>query len=182
MWAQCHQLWHSRKKRFPICSTTMEPKGKTNERVQQTMGTGFTQPIHRGHPHQLKLEPPVKYLGQRRLGVQAWLMKQEWYLRLSRFSMEEWVEIAALRLDGAAATWAKALLLEVSEKKRMPYTWAEFRTHTIARFESVTKNEEVRWELRKLCQTRRVVGYTTKLQEQKCRLLTMMDKERSQCI
>ena len=66
--------------------------------------------------------------------------------------MEDWVEIAALRLDGAAATWANALLLEVSEGKRMPYTWEEFCRHMIACFEPVTENEEARWELRELRQ------------------------------
>ena len=91
--------------------------------------------------------------------------------------MEDWVEIAALRLDGAAATWANALLLEVSERKRMPYTWDEFRTHMIARFEFVTENEEARRELRELHQTRRVAGYTTKFQELKSRLPTMTDEE-----
>ena len=64
--------------------------------------------------------------------------------------MEDWVEIAALRLDGAAATWANALLFEVSKGKRMPYTWEEFHTHMIARFEFVAENEEARWELREL--------------------------------
>ena len=64
--------------------------------------------------------------------------------------MDNWVEIAALRLDGVAVTWANALLLEVSEGKRMPDTWEEFRRHIIARFESVTKNEEARRELREL--------------------------------
>ena len=76
--------------------------------------------------------------------------------------MEDWVEIAALRLDGAAATWVNALFLEVSEGKWMPYTWEEFSRHMSARFEFVTKNEEAWRELRKLSQTRRVVGYTTK--------------------
>ena len=47
-----------------------------------------------------------------------------------------------MRLDGAIATWANALLLEVSERKRMPYTWDEFYTHMITRFEFVTENEE----------------------------------------
>ena len=51
------------------------------------------------------------------------------------FFVEDWVEIAALRLDGAAATWDNAVLFEVCERKRVPYTWDEFRTHMIARFE-----------------------------------------------
>ena len=91
--------------------------------------------------------------------------------------MGYWAEIAALRLDRAAATWANALRLEVSEGKRMPYTWEEFRRHMIARFESVTENEEARRELRELRQTGRVAGYTAKFQELKSRLPTMMDEE-----
>ena len=81
--------------------------------------------------------------------------------------MEYWVEIVALRLYGAAATWANALLLEVYEGKRMPYTWEEFHRHMIARFEFVTENEEARCELRELCQVGRVVGYKQNSKNQK---------------
>ena len=65
-----------------------------------------------------------------------------------------------MKLDEAAMTWANALLLEVPERKRMPYTWDEFHICMIAHFESVTKNEEARRELRELRQTRRVAGCT----------------------
>ena len=33
------------------------------------------------------------------------------------FFVEDWVKIAVFRLDGVAATWANALLLEVSERE-----------------------------------------------------------------
>ena len=89
-------------------------------------------------------------------------MQEERYLRLSRFSVEDCVDIVALRLDGLAATWANAQLLEVSKRKRMPYIWDEFHTHMIAHFESITDNEEVRRELREVCQTRRVASYRAK--------------------
>ena len=145
-----------------MLSATKGQVGETSEGFRQSLGTGFTQPIHPSYTQQLKLEPSAKYSGQRRLGVRAWLMQEERYLRLSRFSMEDWVEIVALRLDGAAGTWANALLLEVSESKRMPYTWDEFHTRMIPRFESVIKNEEAQRELRELCRTRRVAGCTTK--------------------
>ena len=69
-------------------------------------------------------------------------MQEERYLRLSHFFVEDWVEIAALKLDEAAMTWANALLLEVPKRKRMPYTWDEFHTCMIACFEPVTKSEE----------------------------------------
>lgn len=74
-------------------------------------------------------------------------------------------------------TWANALLLEVSEGKRAPYMWDEFHMRMIARFESITKNEEVHKELRELCQIARVVGYTTKFQELHSRLLGIVDQE-----
>ena len=57
----------------------------------------------------------------------------------------------------------------------MQYTWDEFREHMIARFDSTTENEEARWELRELRQTRRVVGYTTKFQKLKRKLPTITD-------
>ena len=69
-------------------------------------------------------------------------MQEERYLQLSQFSAEDWVEIATLRLEGATETWANALLLEVFEKKQMPYMWDEYQTPMIARFESITENEE----------------------------------------
>ena len=47
----------------------------------------------------------------------------------------------------------------------------------IARFESVTENEEAQRELRELRQTGRIAGYTTKFQELKSKLPTMMDEE-----
>ena len=145
-----------------MLSATKGQVGETSEGFWQSLGTGFTQPLHPGYTQQLKLEPLEKYSRQRRPRVRAWLMQEELYLRLSHFSVEDWVEIAALRLDGAAVTWANALLLEVSEGKRMPYVWEEFHRHMIARFESFTENEEAQRELRELCRTRRVAGCTTK--------------------
>ena len=47
----------------------------------------------------------------------------------------------------------------------------------IARFESVTENEEAWRDLRELRQTGRVAGYTAKFQELKSRLPTMADEE-----
>ena len=91
--------------------------------------------------------------------------------------MEDWVEIAALRLDGVAVTWANALLLEVSEGERMPYTWEEFCRHMIARFASFIENEEARRELRELHQIGRLAGCIAKFQELKSRLPTMTDEE-----
>lgn len=75
-------------------------------------------------------------------------MKGEWYLRLSHFSDEDWIEIATLQIDGATSIWANAPLLEGSEGKRAPYTWDEFHTRIIAPFEFFTENEEARKELR----------------------------------
>ena len=47
----------------------------------------------------------------------------------------------------------------------------------IAHFESITENEEARWEFRELRQIGRVVGSIAKFRELKCRLPTMMDEE-----
>ena len=47
----------------------------------------------------------------------------------------------------------------------------------IARFESVTENEETRRDLTELHQSRRVASYTAKFQELKSRLPTMTDEE-----
>ena len=50
-------------------SATKGQLGKTSEGFRQSLGTGFTQPIHPSYTQQLKLEPPVKHLGQRRPGM-----------------------------------------------------------------------------------------------------------------
>ena len=103
-------------------------------------------------------------------------MQEEWYLRLSRFSVEHWVEIATFEVGWGGSDLGQCLTLGSPPKgKWMPYAWEEFRRHMIARF--VTENKEARWELRELRQTRRVAGCTTKFQELRSRLPTLMDEE-----
>ena len=50
-------------------SETKGPVGETNEGFWQSLGARFTQPIPLGYTQQLKLDPPLKYSGQRRPGV-----------------------------------------------------------------------------------------------------------------
>ena len=160
-------------------SATKGLVGETSEGYQQSLGTGFTHPIHPSYTQQLKLEPPAKYSGQRGRSRGTGLVNarrngiSDWAVFLwrtgSRLLLWGWM--------GRQRPGPMRLLLEVFEGKRMPYTWDEFRTRMIARFESVTENEEARRELRELHQTRRVAGYTTKFQELKSKLPTMTDEE-----
>lgn len=60
-------------------------------------------------PRQPKLNAPPKSLGQYRPGVGDLLMQMEHYMCLSLFPADDWAEIAVLRCDGAAATWASSV-------------------------------------------------------------------------
>lgn len=58
-------------------------------------------------------------------------------MQLSHFPIGDWVEIIAFHMDGIAAIWVNAILEEVVDRSRLPYTWNEFWTKIISRFESV---------------------------------------------
>ena len=49
-----------------------------------------------------KLDPPPRFNGGKQPGVRAWLQSVERWLRLQHFRVEEWVDIVATRLEGAA--------------------------------------------------------------------------------
>ena len=55
-----------KEKEFPdTLLTTKGPMGETSEGVWQILGTRFTQLIHPSYTHQLKVETPAKYSGQK---------------------------------------------------------------------------------------------------------------------
>ena len=78
-------------------------------------------------PVNVKLDPPPRFNGRKQPGVRAWLQSVERWLRLQHFRGEEWVDIVATRLEGAALSWINNELPRISLGQRAPFaSWAEF--------------------------------------------------------
>ena len=126
----------------------------------------------------MKLEAPPQYSGKRQPGAQVWLTQMEQYMRLMRYTPTDWLDVVAMRVEGAASSWVNAVLQEISEGRRPVFrTWAQFKDAMVQRFEPVTKVEEAHKWLRALRQTGRVTGYVQKSQELQYRLPGMTDEE-----
>ena len=135
--------------------------------VPQTAGVG-----------QMKLEAPPRYSGKRQPGARVWLTQMERYMRLMRYAPTDWLDVVAMRVEGAASSWVNAALQDVATGRRPVFrTWAQFKDAMVQRFEPVTEGEEVQKQLRELRQTGRVAGYVQKFQELKYRLPGITDEE-----
>ena len=99
-------------------------------------------------------------------------------MRLMCYAPTDWLDVVAMRVEGATSSWVNAVLQEISEGRRPVFrTWAQFRDAMVQRFEPVTEIEEVREQLRALRQTGRVTSYVQKFQELQYQLPRMMDEE-----
>ena len=99
-------------------------------------------------------------------------------MRLMRYAPTDWLDVVAMRVEGAASSWVNAVLQEISEGRRPVFrTWAQFRDAMVQRFEPVTEVEEARKQLRALRQTGRVAGYVQKFQELQYQLPGMTNEE-----
>ena len=67
--------------------------------VPQTAGVG-----------QMKLEVPSRYSGKRQPGARAWLTHMECYMRLMHYAPTDWLDVVAMRVEGAASSWVNAIL------------------------------------------------------------------------
>ena len=127
---------------------------------------------------QVKIEAPPRYSGKRQPSVRVWLTQMERYMRLMRYSPSDWLDIVAMRVEGAASSWVNAVLQDVAAGRRAAFlTWRQFTQAMIHRFEPVTETEEARKQLRALRQTGRVSGYIQKFQELQYRLPNMTAEE-----
>ena len=74
-----------------------------------------------------KLDPPPRFNGGKQPGVCAWLQSVERWLRLQHFRVEEWVDIVATRLEGAALSWINSELSRIQLRQRAPFaSWQIF--------------------------------------------------------
>ena len=63
---------------------------------------------------QMKLDAPPRYAGQRQPGVRVWLTQMQRYMRLMRYPPSDWLDVVAMRVEGAASTWVNAVLEEIA--------------------------------------------------------------------
>ena len=76
---------------------------------------------------QVKIEAPPRYSGKRQPSVRVWLTKMERYMRLMRYSPSDWLDIVAMRVEGAASSWVNAVLQDVIAGRRAAFlTWRQF--------------------------------------------------------
>ena len=67
------------------------------------------------------------------------------YMHLMRYAPADWIDVVAMRVEGAASAWVDAVLQDVAAGRRPAFaTWNEFEQAMIHRFEPVTENEEAR--------------------------------------
>ena len=99
-------------------------------------------------------------------------------MRLMCYAPIDWLDVVAMRVEGAARSWVNAVLQDISKGHRPVFrTWAQFRDAMVQRFEPVNEVEEARKQLRALRQTGRVSGYVQKFRELQYWLPGMTDEE-----
>ena len=87
---------------------------------------GFTP--HTAGVGQMKLETPPRYSGKKQPSVRTWLSQMERYMRLMKYAPTDWLDVVAMRVDGAANSWVNAVLQEVSDGWRQAFrTWGQFK-------------------------------------------------------
>ena len=112
---------------------------------------------------QMKLDAPPRYGGGRRPGVRVWLSQMERYMRLMKYPRSDWLDVVAMRVEGAASSWMNASLASIKRGQRVRFLdWDDFSASMIAAFEPVTELEEAQKALRALKQTGKVATYIQK--------------------
>ena len=90
---------------------------------------------------QVNIEAPPRYSGKRQPGVRIWLTQMECYMRLMKYSPSDWLDIVAMRVEGATSSWVNAVLQDVAASHRAAFlTWRSFTQAMIHRFEPVTRS------------------------------------------
>ena len=69
----------------------------------------------------------------------------ERYMWLMRCSPSDWLDIVAMRVEGAASSWVNAVLQDVAAGHREAFLmWRQFKQAMVHRFEPVMEIEEAR--------------------------------------
>ena len=116
--------WKSKEYSIPT-EESVSLVGKTTEMPETASGGFAPQTVGVG---QMKLEAPPRYSGKRQPGARVWLTQMERYMRLMRYAPTNWLDVVAMRVEGAASSWVNAVLRDISEGRRLVFhTWAQFR-------------------------------------------------------
>ena len=67
---------------------------------------------------QMKLEAPPQYSGKRQLGARVWFTQMERYMSLMHYAPTDWLDVVAMRVEGATSSWVNAVLQEISKGRR----------------------------------------------------------------
>ena len=79
---------------------------------------------------------------------------------MMHYAPTDWLDVVAMRVEGAASSWVNAVLQDISEGRKLVFRmWAQFRDAMMQRFEPVTEVEKACKQLQALRQTSRVAGY-----------------------
>ena len=69
-------------------------------------------------------------------------------MKLMRYAPTDWLDVVAMRVEGAVSSWVNAVLQDISAGRRPVFhTWAQFKAGMVQQFEPVTKVEEARKQL-----------------------------------
>ena len=64
-------------------------------------------------------------------------------MQLMRYAPTNWLDVVAMRVEGAVSSWVNAVLQDISEGHRPVFCmWAQFRDAMVQWFEPVTEVEE----------------------------------------
>ena len=108
----------------------------------------------------MKLEPPAKFDGRAASSASGWLIEMARWLKLSRIPQGDLWDVIATRMTGGAATWNNAKLRDAELSGGEPWAdWNGFKRELLAQFESLSKEERAREQLRNLSQTGSVHTY-----------------------
>ena len=127
---------------------------------------------------QMKLEAPPQYSGGKKPSVRRWLGEVQRWMRLMAYPEDQYVDIVATRLEGAALSWLEGVLQAVERHQWQPWAdWAEFWEAMVRTFEPLTEQEVARQELKNLRRTGRVSGYVAKFRDIRYRIPTLTGDE-----
>ena len=67
----------------------------------------------------------------------------ERYMKLMRYTPTKWLDVVAMRVEGAASSWVNGVLQDMSASCRPVFdTWAQFKEAMVQQFEPDTEVEE----------------------------------------
>ena len=67
----------------------------------------------------------------------------EHYMQLMHCAPTDWLDVVAMRVEGAASSWVNAILQDVVAGRRPVFhTWAQFTEAMVQQFEPATEVEE----------------------------------------